>query len=177
MYLLKIEYSSDFTDCLTQGYEFQTSLAQRCDRAQKRRLNIESDLNFDKEISLNWPVIPYEETVYHYLAAYQAGAIWKLPHPCACCVHTQHGAQTEAISLDDPESLYQDLNLELLRKLSSSCPPFTPPPIPQFSDLLLHSSGFSFNVVDGCNLLYLCKECVSQLRSNKMPTFALANNL
>ena len=106
MYLLKIEYSSDFIDRFTQGREFRTSLAQRCDRAQQRQLNIESDLNFKKEIYLNWPVIPSEETVYCCLAAYRAGTIWKLPHPCACCVRTQHGAQTEVFSLDDPESLY-----------------------------------------------------------------------
>jgi hypothetical protein len=77
--------------------------------------------------------------------------------------------------LDDPESLYHDLHLELL-KITPSCPPFISPSIPQFSNLLLHSSGFSFNDVGEPNLLHLCKECTSQLRLNKLPRFALANN-
>ena len=77
--------------------------------------------------------------------------------------------------MDDPESLYHDLNLELLKR-ASSCPPFTSPSRPQFSNLLLHSPGFSFNEVGEANLLHLCKECVSYLRSNKLSRFALANN-
>ena len=87
----------------------------------------------------------------------------------------QHGTHTEAIILDDPESLYHDLHLEYLKQ-TSSCPPFIPPSISHFSNLLLHSSGFSYNNVGEPDLLHLCKECASQLRSNKLPRFALANN-
>ena len=175
LYLLKIEYSSDLIDYLTHTKEFRSSLAKRNSKAQQIKLNIELDFNMKKDISLNWPAIPSEETIYRCLAAYRAGTAWQLPHPCACCARTQHGTHTEAIPLDDPESLYHDLHLELLKR-ASSCPPFTSPSIPQFSNLLLHSSGFSFNEVGEANLLHLCKECISYLRSNKLPRFALANN-
>ena len=68
-----------------------------------------------KDISLNWPAIPSGGTVYHCLSADRAGTVWKLPHLCACCAHIQHGTHTEAITLDDPESLYHDLHLELFK--------------------------------------------------------------
>ena len=137
LYFLQCEYSSDLINCLIHTKEFHSSLAKRNSKAQQIKLNIELDLNMKKDISLNWPAIPSEETIYCCLAAYQAGTAWKLPHPCACCAHTQHGTHTEAIPLDDPDSLYHDLHLELLKR-ASSCPPFTSPSIPQFSNLLLH---------------------------------------
>ena len=58
LYLLKIEYSSDFVDRLTQTDEFRLSLAKRNDRAQQKKFNIESNLHLEKKISLNWPTIP-----------------------------------------------------------------------------------------------------------------------
>ena len=72
--------------------------------------NTESDLHLEKKISLNWPTIPSKERIYQCLSAYRTGTVWTLPHPCACCACTQHGAQTEAISLDDPESLFEELH-------------------------------------------------------------------
>ena len=115
LYLLKIEYSSDLVNCLIHTKEFRFSLAKRNDRAQQIKLSIELDLNMKKDISLNWPAIPSDETVYRCLEAYRAGTVWKLPHHCACCARIQHGSHTEAITLDDPESLYHDLHLELLK--------------------------------------------------------------
>ena len=70
LYLLKIEYSSDFVDRLTQTDEFRLSLAKRNDRAQQKKFNIESDLHLEKKISLDWPTIPSEERVYQCLSAY-----------------------------------------------------------------------------------------------------------
>ena len=70
LYLLKIEYSSNFVDRLTQTDEFRLSLAKRNDRAQQKMLNIESDLDLEKKISLDWPTIPSEERVYQCLSAY-----------------------------------------------------------------------------------------------------------
>ena len=137
LYFLKIEYSSDLINCLTHTKEFHSSLAKRNSKAQQIKLNIELDLNIKKDISLIWPAIPSEEIIYCCLAAYWAGTAWKLPHPCACCAHTQHGTHTEAIPLDDPESLYHNLHLELFKR-ATSCPPFTSPSIPQFSNLLIH---------------------------------------
>ena len=71
LYLLKIEYSSDFVDCLTQTDESCLSLATRNDRAQQKKFNIESDLHLEKKFLLAGQLFPLKKA---YISVEKPGA-------------------------------------------------------------------------------------------------------
>jgi hypothetical protein len=88
----------------------------------------------------------------------------------------------EDVLLQNFKNVYESLNLHLFQCKNSLYLTAFPSLPQQLKHLMLDIKGMSLTVVvDNIDLdkliLHLCQDCHTQLKRNKMPRFALANNL
>ena len=132
-----------------------------------------------EDIIKSWLTLPDNEVIYDCLHAYhEATNLHEFTfQTCACCSRSDHSTM-EHISLKNFDDVSDTLNLHLLQcKNPLLIPSFSSLPH-SLQHLMLDTNGITMVANNLSNLiLHICKDCHTQLPKNKMPHFALANNL
>jgi hypothetical protein len=177
IYLLNLEYSPAIVTVLTKSVKIHQEDKSKSKRVQQLHDRVVSNAHKNDNIINNWPTLPDDEVIYDCLRAYRSATNVSTFQTCACCSRVNH-AGIENISLQNFDDIYDELNLHLLQcKNPLLIVSFTSLPEP-LKHLMLHPSGITNESNEfHKSILHLCKDCCTQLQKNKMPRFALANNL
>lgn len=181
MHILSLEFRGMVFHTLTGTREAALSALNNARRRASLALRKQAEISLSAakitSVIDNWPVVPDPEVVLDCVRAYRLGSQWSAPVPCACCARARVDAVITDFPLSDCAELVSYLNLSILR-ITRPChsPCFVT--VPDLSSFMLDPRGFSS--VDGSSVIatmHLCQDCIGPLKSNKMPRFALANNL
>jgi hypothetical protein len=181
IYLLNLEYSPAIVVALTKPANIRRNENLKFSCAKELHSRIVSNAKHTDNIVNNWPTLPDDEVIYDCLRSYRNATNLSVSKTCTCCSRSNQSTM-EDILLQNFDDVYDSLNLHLLQcKNPLLLAAFVSLP-QQLQHLMLDIKGMTVTVVEGNvelskSILHLCEDCHTQLQKNKMPRFALANNL
>lgn len=136
-------------------------------KADKIRLVAERDEEYDRA----WPQKPPKAFCLTRCAEYRKATTYTTPRPCACCARARNGVKLVSIRGGQSSTVPECYNR--LRSPTVDTSYFTFEFCPALDDLMLYCPAL-VEEYDGENV---CAECDSALHRDRIPRFALANDL
>ncbi|KAF8511997.1 hypothetical protein JB92DRAFT_2931120 [Gautieria morchelliformis] len=175
--LLTSEYSSELLSEMNRPVHLHHL------RREQRLRNLNDAARRSAADRADWPKVVPNDTILSCCRDYYNATMWTTPPMCASCARRR--PFVPLIELVTARGLPPPCNLELLR--------LTDHWIIQRSIVNDHSNQFSFNdevinglmlhrdglrqLEDGSTIVFLCPDCHSSLTHEKVPRFALKNDL
>ena len=185
-YILQIlhrEYGKELCDALSNGLP-QYKPNQKCLRREKRVKDIAAVQERSLQLQTKWPSVVPEDTILSCLRRYYEGSIWRMPPTCAVCSQQLVDVQPSVLTKNGPllerlQSLHAEgrfIPCKCIVPCMSRAFMFDSPLI---DNLMLDKSGLIDIHPDSVkiNLCGNCRTVLGNLKSEKVPQFALANHL
>jgi len=166
---------------MSQIYVYQNQKEKKSDNEKEKRKKVKLQTAYDllaekNNSSLTWPQKVNQGIVFDSIQNYYNGSQWQPPLVCAICARQRSDLNIHQLQIKNNECL--PLNLSKLHVndpfiLKNKAVNDFVYETSMLNGLMLERLGLSSDL----SSLNACSDCHSSLSKNKMPRFALANNL
>jgi len=186
--IIHTEYGLELIYALNSSVQFQKEKTKeqynnmlKRRRRENHRQVIEEKKKEQNKLEQEWPTVVPKDLILNCVNAYREGTIWVPPPVCAVCGQAQHvdhfNIDVAAIELERPPIL------KLLENKNDwihiHCPSALSYEGSYLNNLLLDPLGITNNIGPSgqYSTIRVCQNCYGSLGKNKIPRFALVNNL
>ena len=180
--ILEHEYSKQF--CMALSNNASKSDKHKFMRHEKKINAAINAQQLSLHLRSNWPTVVPNQTIFSCLTQYYEGSVWKMPLTCAVCSQQLLDVQSFIVMTNSP--LLQRLQCLSVNdpfikcKCTVQCMSSTfQYDCPLINNLMLDKIGLTDINNDSVKMNF-CSNCyrtLTNIKTNKIPRFALANNL